>query len=158
MSNLGPLQTDVATEPTLEAIEALLQQFTFNAGDLNVTGTFVEVPSGLPAYTSRFDDYAEVLVPYNTETTIVSYTVPVGHTGYVIGFVGSGDTVGEFYVRVDGTKVGYGRSSASDPTCPISYADAPIPASPGQIITVSVITYENAATHTMRANLIGGLV
>jgi len=125
---------------------------------LPITGIVTVVPSGLPAFTSTINIYNEILVPYNTETTIISYTVPTSHTVYITGFNGSGDTVGEFYVKIAGTTVSYSRSSASNPSCSEDYFEAPITAAPGQTITISTITYENASTHTMRATLKAGFI
>jgi len=131
----------------------------FQVVDATIAGGQITVsPAGLPVYTGFVNIYAEVLVPYNTETTVVSYTVPAGHTVYVNGLRGSGDTCGEFYVKIDGSTIGYGRTTASTPTCASDYLQAPKAAMAGQTITITCITYENAATHTMRASLLGGYV
>lgn len=138
MSNLGPIQTNGATEVTLQAIELLLQ-------------------SGLPVYTGRVNQYGEILVPFNTETTIISYVVPTGQTFYILGMNGWGDTSGEFFVKIDGNIVGGDRTTAAVPSCKANYQAAPIPASAGSIVTISVITYVPTA-HIMRAIILGGIV
>jgi len=138
VSNLGPIQTNGATETTLEAIELLLQ-------------------SGLPTYTGRVNQYGEILVPFNTETTILTYVVPVGQTFYILGINGWGDTNGEFFVKVDGNIVGGDRTTAAVPSCKVNYQAAPIPANAGSVVTISVVTYV-ATTHIMRAIILGGIV
>lgn len=138
MSNLGPIQTNGATEATLEAIQVIIQ-------------------SGLPTYTGRLNQYGEILVPFSTETTIISYVVPTGKTFYVLGMKGWGDTNGEFFIKINGSIVGGDRSTAADPSCQCDFTNAPIAANAGSLITISVITYVSA-THTMRANLLGGIV
>lgn len=138
MSNLGPIQTNGATEATLQAIELLLQ-------------------SGLPTYAGRVNQYGEILVPFNTETTILTYVVPVGQTFYILGMNGWGDTNGEFFIKVDGNIVGGDRTTAAVPSCRPNYQAAPIPASAGSVVTISVVTYV-PTTHIMRAIILGGIV
>lgn len=138
MSNLGPIQTNGATEFTLDQILAALT-------------------SGLPTYTYRVNPYSEALVPFNVETTVLSYLVPVGQTFYIIGMMGWGDTTGEFFVKIDDTIVGGDRTTAAKPSCFRDYTAAPIKANAGSLITITATTYV-ITTHTMRANLLGGVI
>ena len=116
------------------------------------------IASGLPSYTDRVNRYSEALVPYNTETTVLSYLVPVGQTFYVIGAVGWGDTDGEFFIRIDGTIVGGDRTTAAKPSCSLNYSTAPIKANAGSLITITTATYSSPSTHVMRATLLGGIL
>lgn len=138
MSNLGPIQTNGATELTAEEILAALT-------------------SGLPVFTDRINQYSEALVPFNTETTVLSYLVPVGQTFYILGMKGWGDTNGEFFIKIDGTIVGGNRTTAALPACDSEFAVAPIKANTGSLITITAIIY-TMTTHTMRANLLGGVI
>ena len=149
MSNLGPLQTNGATELTAEGIEALLAQFTFLGSRLLVDATIT------PIYTSRVNQYSDALVPYNTETTILSHLVASNLD--ILGMECWGDTNGEFFIKVDGTIVGGSRTTAAVPTCSTDYLNAPIQVNAGSIVTITATHYV-PTTHTMRANLFGGVI
>jgi hypothetical protein len=111
--------------------------------------------SGLPAYTSTWNQYSEALVPFNTETTILSHLVT--STFYILGIEGWGDTCGEFFIKVDGTIVGGSRTTAAIPTCFTNYTSAPIQVNAGSIVTITATHYV-PTTHTMRTNLFGGII
>lgn len=101
--------------------------------------------------------FSEVLALFATETTILTYSVPVGQTFSITRVIGWGDYDGEFLVRVDGTLMGGGRTSAAERTLHLPYNSGPIVATSGQIITVTIIHY-SPAIRLFRANLLGGLL
>jgi hypothetical protein len=92
-------------------------------------------------------------VPNGVETTILSYTVPVSsfHISQVIGW---GTYDGEFLVRKNGTIVSGGRTSAATRTLNILYGDAQIPATTGDIITVTILEY-GPGMQQFRVHLLG---
>jgi hypothetical protein len=117
----------------------------------------VVISSGIPAFDSTFNSYSEGLVPFDTPTTILTYTVPALEVVYVLGMVCWGDTDGEFFIYVDGIQRGGGRTTAATPTFTGDYTAAPISATAAQVITIKVNHY-NPASKTMKANLLGGIV
>ena len=54
------------------------------------------------------------LVPYDTETTIATYIVPTGKTFYLVGFNGSGEVNGKFFLYIDNVLTLVARSTAAD--------------------------------------------
>lgn len=91
-------------------------------------------------------------VPYGVETTILSYTPILPFS--ITQVVGWGTYDGEFLIRVAGTAVGGGRTSAADRTLDIEYESAPIPVGSGQTITVTILEY-GPGLQQFRANLLG---
>jgi len=144
-----------------------------NITPIRVTGTFapsgtqdvnIVGPDPLPVqvvsevnFASAVNIYAELLVPYATVTTILSYAVPAAVTFYGTQVIGWGDTCGEFLIKVDGIIVGGGRSTASYPNFIGDYTTAPFVATTGQIVTITAEQYQpSMGTYTMKANLMGG--
>lgn len=115
-----------------------------------VKGLVVQQYQGLP-----INQFGSVSVPSSTETTLVTYIVPMTKTLLIKQVVAWGDYDAEFFIRVDGTQVGGGRSSPSDRTLVLSYA-APIMANAGQTVTVAAMQYAPSA-QTMNSNLVGEL-
>lgn len=102
--------------------------------------------------------YGEATVPVATETTVVSYTVPVGKTLHIYGMIGWGDWDGEFFVKVDGAMKAGGRTSSATRTLSLDVKNAPIIALSGQVVTIRTYTDTALASKMMKANLMGGLV
>lgn len=102
------------------------------------------------------NEYSELLVPYATVTTVLMYTVPISTSFLIKQVNGWGDTNGEFLIKVDGTVVGGGRTTAADPNFLGNYLSAPITATTGQLVTITAEHY-NMTSHIMKANLMGSL-
>src|ERR1700682_5257510 len=120
----------------------------------------VTLPTPVPVtvvseYTNPVNVFGEVDAPFATETTSVSCTVPLTKTLDLTGMVGWGTYVGEFFVRVDGVQRGGGWTTAAQITLDLDFNDAPIIATPGQVVTVSIIHYKPAVRHC-KANILGG--
>jgi hypothetical protein len=88
-----------------------------------------------------------------TETTILSYTVPVA-SFHIRQLIGWGTYDGEFLIRLNGSIVGGGRTSAADRTLDISYNAGQIPAVSGDVITVTILEY-GPGMQQFRVNLLG---
>lgn len=88
-------------------------------------------------------------VTYGTETVILTYT----NTGIstVTQFIGWGTYDGEFLLRINGTIVGGGRTSAAQRTLQVV---ASFPTVISDVITVTILEY-GPGTQQFRANLIG---
>jgi len=99
--------------------------------------------------------FGEVDVPYATETTIVSYTVPAGKTLNLTGAMCWGEYVGEVFIRVDGVQKGGGWTTAAQITLDVDFDGAPVVAVAAQVVTVSIIHYKTATRH-FKANILGG--
>jgi len=104
--------------------------------------------------TTGINVYSSALVPYATVTTILTYTVTTA-TLSIFGVFGWGDTSGEFLVKLNGTVVGGGRTTAASPNFYANYEPAAINAVNGDVITITAEHY-NIAARTMKANLLGG--
>jgi hypothetical protein len=100
--------------------------------------------------------FSEVDAPYATETTILSYTVPITKILDMTSAVGWGTFDGEFLIRIDGTLVGGGRTSAAQRNWVGNYISAPLMAVAGHVVTISITHYSTSVQH-FRANLLGGL-
>ena len=85
------------------------------------------------------------LVPKDTETTIVTYTVPANKTFNFIGFVSSGNANALYKLYVTNDVVLAGRSSVADLTIQMTYAMSPIQVLEGNTILLKVIHQVNAA-------------
>jgi hypothetical protein len=127
---------------------------SFKNSDVQIDNLPVPV-TVVSEYVNPVNVFGEVDVPYATETTIVSYTVPLTKTLDLTSIVGWGDYVGEFFVRVDGVQRGGGWTTAAQITLVLPFEDAPIIATPGQVVTVSVVHYKTATRH-FKANICGG--
>jgi hypothetical protein len=126
---------------------------SYENSDINIAGPIPVPVTVVSEYVNPVNVFGEVDVPFSTETTIVSYTVPLTKTFDLTGAVGSGDYVGEFFVRVDGVQRGGGWTTAAQITLDLEFDDAPVIATPGQVVTVSIIHYK-AATRHFKANIL----
>jgi hypothetical protein len=95
------------------------------------------LPNYPGAETNTFDDVS--LVPANTETTVVTYTVPVSQTFYFLGVHTSGNANALFKVYVDGSVVLAGRTSVANLNWSQAYSFSPIKVIEGVTISVKVI-------------------
>jgi hypothetical protein len=102
----------------------------------------------LPAPTT-VNIFATADASFGIETTILSYT-NVG-IKWVTQVIGWGQYDGEFLVRINGTIVGGGRTSAADRTLQLT---EPFPTAMSDVITVTILEYGPGAQN-FRANLIG---
>ncbi len=117
--------------------------------DLPVVGNITIVPGPNAA-----NVYSEILVPYATVTTILTFIV-ASATLSIFSFVGWGDTVGEFLIKVNGITKGGGRTTAATPTFTADYTSGPIPTVLGDMITITSEHY-TITSHVMKANLLVG--
>jgi len=85
---------------------------------------------------NTYDDVT--LVPTSSETTVVTYAVPVGKVFYFIGLNVSGNANAVFKLYVDGNVVLAARSSVANLTVTISYSHSPIKVAAGDTITIKV--------------------
>ncbi len=94
------------------------------------------------------------LVAADTETTIVTYTVPMQVAFNFIGFVGSGDTDAVYRLYINNVRVLTARSSVSNPTSMISFAYSPFSAGTASIVELRV-THSNEYTCAFEGTLLG---
>jgi hypothetical protein len=123
-----------------------------NTGALIVTGGSTPVITGIPV--NVFTE--NTTVPSGILTTILTYTVPASQIFEISGIVAWGTYDGEFVIEVDGVAVGGGWSSPSDRTLELTYEQATITTTAGQVVTVRV-THYSASTEDFKANLLGNL-
>lgn len=112
--------------------------------------------SGGTGFANTINSYSETLVPFNLETTVLTYTVPLGQTLHITEVIGWGDTDGEFFVRVNTIQKGGGRTTAATPNFIGDYSSAPIIANAGDMVTITAHHY-NPSAETMKVNLLGGI-
>lgn len=118
----------------------------------------IQLDDILPAGATRVTEYGSVtLVPYNTETTVVSYTVPVGQTFYITNIVGTGDAPqgARYTCYVNLTQFAGARSSLAEPTITIKAPYGERTATAGQTILVRVTHYYSAGTGDFEATIFG---
>lgn len=96
------------------------------------------VPSYPGIEANTFD---EAVVSSATETTVVSYTVPVDKTFYFIGLNASGNANALFKVYVDGNSTLAGRTSVANLTLSINYSYSPIKVNAGNTIAIKATHY-----------------
>ena len=83
------------------------------------------------------------LVPQNTETTVITYTVPSGKTFHFLGFVASGNANALFKLYVAGDTVLAGRSSVANLTIQMTHALSPFQVFEGDTIVLKVTHQAN---------------
>jgi len=79
------------------------------------------------------------LVPYDTETTIGTYTVPASTIFYLVGFIGSGDINGRYRLYINGSVVIQARTTAADLNVTLQTGIVRPIATAGQSVTLKVI-------------------
>jgi hypothetical protein len=150
----GTLEVDITgtsggpIEVIVENIVPVSQSGTWTVNLANEPTIDIGEVSIKPAATT-VNIFATADATYGVETTILSYT-NVGIT-WVTQVVGWGQYDGEFLVRINGTIVGGGRTSAADRTLQLNQPFATIA---GDVITVTILEY-GPGTQNFRANLIG---
>lgn len=120
-------------------------------GSLNVTQAVAATDTPI----NQFD--TQTSIPSGSEQLILSYVVPVGKILKVKKIIGWGTYDGEFILRIDGTQVGGGRTSAANRTLDLSYEAAPMEAVAGQQVNIYIEHY-SSSTESFSANLLGGLL
>jgi hypothetical protein len=150
IANNGKLETQLFA---VNDVTNLLQALTVKNenGGLNVTAQNFGVPG------SSSNEFSEVLAPSGVETVILTRSViaPVAEFD-IIQCYGWGDYDGEFFIRIDGTQKGGGRTSAADRILYIAYDLGPIKVFPGQTVTVSILHYAPGA-RLFKCNLMAGV-
>ena len=86
---------------------------------------------------STVNIYGDANVSYDTETTIVSYTVPVGRTFKFTGAIIGGNADGEFSLEVGATRVALVRNSAAARTDAIQFWNE-IAVNAGGVVNIKV--------------------
>jgi len=147
VSQSGTWTVNLATEPTIDI--GKVDQGTPGTQPWPVTVT------NFPGEGNAVNAFAQVNAAPITETTIVSYTVPATKTFSLAHTISWGDYDGEFLIRVDGTLLGGGRTSAAERTLTLDFEGALV-ATTGQVVTVSIIHYA-PGIRLFRANILGGL-
>lgn len=128
---------------------------SYENSDISIAGPLPVPVTVVSEYVNPVNVFGEVDVPFSAETTIVSYTVPLTKTLDLTGIICWGEYVGEVFVRVDGVQRGGGWTTAAQITLDLEFDDAPVVATPGQVVTVSIIQYNPAMRH-FKANILGG--
>jgi hypothetical protein len=77
------------------------------------------------------------LVPSNTETTVVSYTIPVGKTFHGVGWTASGDVDAIYRFKINGVLKMVARSSVAWPTIQMEFFLATPKGTAGQLVVVT---------------------
>jgi hypothetical protein len=137
-----------AVQPVSGTVTAKIEDTAGNA--LTSTGGALNVNVvNLPTTTAINICETNNSVTYGTETTILTYT----NTGIsnVTQFIGWGTYDGEFLLRVNGTIVGGGRTSAAQRTLQVV---ALFPTVVSDVITITILEY-GPGTQQFRANLMG---
>lgn len=98
------------------------------------------------------------LVPYNTETTVVSYTVPTGKTFYLVGFIGSGDINGRFYLYLNGVLKFVLRSTVASLNVETNNLIIRPTAGEAEVVRLSITHFQNGLLGTFEGTVLGYLV
>lgn len=106
--------------------------------------------SRTPVY--QYDD--DTAVASTTETTILSYTVPVSTTFYIQGLVATGSAAFRFRIKVDGVTKLTDRTSAADRTSRTTLGDGGFSATAGQVVIITAY-HEEVANQTAEVALVG---
>jgi hypothetical protein len=93
----------------------------------------------------------------NTETTIVSFIVPVSSTFGIVGFVGSGDIEAKYSLKVDGITKLVARSTSSSPTIELSFQLAHPLAVAGQTVALRVEHFQVPLSGDFEGTILGFL-
>jgi len=94
------------------------------------------------------------LVPTGSETTIASYTVPLGENYYFIGLVASGNANALYKIYVDGDPVLAGRTSVANLTLSLSYSFSPLKVGEGLTISLKA-THQAGVACDFEGTLLG---
>lgn len=133
-------------------------------GDVDIDDGPVSKNNPLPIFESPLSGtpvvtFGEVtLVPTNTETTIVSYTVPPGGNFYMNGFVVSGDVNAVFNVYSIATKIFSVRNTVANLTLEISKLNTQLPVPPGQTVIIKAIHQVSGVSANFSATILGRIV
>ena len=95
------------------------------------------------------------LVSANTETVIVTYTVPVSETLKVTGFIGTGDINAEYRLYLNGVLTAAARSSVATPTANLFMQWITPSVLAGQTAQVRVIHFASGLLGNFTATLLG---
>lgn len=85
-----------------------------------------------------FYRYGNAMVPFNVETTLVTFTVPSGQILTPTGLEVWGDYYGEIFLRVNGEQYGGAALASTDRTIQLNFGAYGIPVTEGQNITISL--------------------
>jgi hypothetical protein len=121
------------------------------------TNLHVVVDSGsitVNEFANGINIYGEVVAPFNTETTIISYTVPAGPSFKITAVEVWGDYFAEYFVRINGTQKSGTNVSAAERSKSLEFETGPVVALAGQVITISV-QHQAMGNVKFHANLMG---
>jgi len=107
---------------------------------------------------TAYHQYGTALVTYNTEATLLTYTVPAGNTLIITGINWGGEADGELVVYIDTVKTLVFRNSAANRTQFLTINDNNFIATTGQTVELkakNVSHRQNAAN--FESTIIGGL-
>lgn len=126
---------------------------------LNIDGTN-PLPVSLSSQTSDtpYKEYNSLTGTFNTEATIISYTVPANKTLIITGINWGGEADGKFVLYIDTSEILVFRNSAANRTQFLTIGDNNFTATTGQTVELKVTNCshrQNSATY--EATLIGGL-
>ena len=126
---------------------------TANQGAPGATPWPVTVVSG--SFGANTNLYGSVLVPFNTETVIKSYTVPATKIFEIVQIELWGDYFAEYFVRVNGTQKGGTNLSSAERNKTLAYPGT-IVCIAGDVIDISV-QHQAAGFVKFSTNLMGSL-
>ena len=105
---------------------------------------------------NRVNTYSSNLVPFNTETTILSYLVPTGHNFNIREVKVWGDYYCEVLIKINGIQIGGTRIQCTERDRTIDYTEEPIPVRSAQLVTISII-HDGHGSINFHSNLLGEL-
>lgn len=95
------------------------------------------------------------LVAANSETTVASYTVPVGMTFYFLSFVGCGDVHALYKLYHAGTAIFSARSSVAMPTAQVGFPYAVFTAAAGETVVLKVTHFVSGVQGNFDGTIVG---
>lgn len=103
---------------------------------------------------SSVNQYSSNSVPFNTETTILSYVVPTGHSFYLDKISVWGDYFCEVLIRDNGVQVDGCRIQCTERFKEMDNKEAPLFVRQGHTLTVSII-HDAVGTVMFHSKILG---
>lgn len=113
--------------------------------------------AGVSPFTVAVNKYGLISPPASTETTVVSFTVPVSTTFYLTKVIGWGEVDAEYTIKVDSVVKGGGWTSEQMRTLCLDYETSPVVATSGQVVDITAVHFDTG-TPAIKANLLGGTI
>lgn len=136
------MPVDFATETTLRSLSPLYQPLATESSIVLLTNEVIQIQDALAASDTqtRLHEFQENLaVPSGVETTVLSYTVPVGKTLWILGWEGWADVDAEWILKIDGVQKDGARTSIADVNVKKKDTFVPMIATQNQIVAIRVL-------------------